>query len=254
MSTSANLVTGTLQGFEKADASQIGERALLRRYDSKYLLPQEGLCPWLESLRGQYTILFAGQSPIANYRTVYFDTPERTSYHDHARGRRPRTKIRIRHYAERSVSFLEIKTKTNHGQTQKARQKRVFNDETLSATDHAFLAGHLRFDPASLSPSLVTDFRRITLIARAHDERVTVDLDIGFEHREKKHALPPAVLVEVKQVRFSRTTPAMAGIHAFHGRSVAFSKYCMGLALSGEVRRTHAFRPSIRLLERMSHA
>jgi VTC domain len=254
MSTSATLVTNTLQGFEKADASRIGDRALLRRYDSKYLLPQEGLLPWLESLRGQYTILFAGQSPIANYRTVYFDTPGRTSYHDHARGRRPRTKIRIRHYAERSLSFLEIKTKTNHGQTQKARQKRAFNDETLTAADHAFLAGHLRLDPASLSRSLVTDFRRITLLAREHDERVTVDLDMSFEHKGKNHALPPAVLVEIKQGRFTRSTPAMAGLHTFHARKVAFSKYCMSLALSGEVRRTHAFRPSLRLLERMSHA
>ncbi|MDZ4696566.1 MAG: polyphosphate polymerase domain-containing protein [Deltaproteobacteria bacterium] len=254
MSTSATVLTDTLHGFEQADANRIGERALLRRYDSKFLLPQDAFCPWLKSLQPHYTILLAAQSPIANYRTVYFDTPERTSYHDHARGRRPRTKIRIRHYAERHLSFLEIKTKTNHGQTVKARQKRAFNDETLAVADHAFVAGLIRIDPLSLSPSLVTDFRRITLLARERDERVTVDLDMSFEQRGDRQFFPPVALVEIKQGRFTRTTPAMAGLHAFHGRSVAFSKYCMSLALSGEVPRTHTFRPALRLLERMSHA
>ena len=254
MTASEQQVTETLLGFAKADASQLGDRALLRRYDSKFLLRHDALLPFLASLSADYSLLFAGQSSIASYRTVYYDTPERTSYHDHARGRRPRTKIRIRHYAERSLSYLEIKTKSNHEQTQKARRKRTFNDETLTTDDHRFLAPHLRLDPGALSHSLVTDFRRITLLSLAHDERMTVDLDMSFQHQGKHHALPPAVLVEIKQGRFDRSTCAMTSLHKHRAHSVDFSKYCVSLALSGDVGRTHAFRPSIRLLERISNA
>src|SRR5262245_34239806 len=95
--------------FPEAPLELLADRELLRRIDSKYVLPASGLPELAAGLGDGYAVLRVPTGSVAAYRSLYFDTPDLRSFHDHRRGRRIRHKIRVRHYPDREVSFLEIK-------------------------------------------------------------------------------------------------------------------------------------------------
>lgn len=234
-----------------ASPELLSRRRLLRRTDSKFVMRASDLPSVIESMTDGYRVLLAGTEPLASYRTLYFDTPELDCFHDHRRGRRPRNKIRIRHYDERGLTFLEIKTKRSELETRKYRKARPFGDVELDEIDRAFIAEHCGY-AVDLAPTIWTDFRRLTLLSLEFNERVTVDLGLQF-HRDGTNAdVGEVAIVEIKQSPFCVRSDAMQALRRIGVRKASASKYCTATMLTRTGLRFNRLRPVLRTIERLS--
>lgn len=240
--------------FPAASLELMGERQLLRRVDTKYVCTVAHAARFVESLVGHYAALPTPGGNLATYRSLYFDTPDLRCYHDHRRGKRLRQKVRIRHYPDRSLTFLEIKTKVSEATTGKLRYPLAFGEERLGPAELAHLAPLVNLDVHQLRPVLRIDFRRLSLVGFDTSERVTIDCDLVATDLEGHRAWSGGdrVVVEVKQSPFCVRTPVMRALHAGHFREQAMSKYTIATALIRPELARNRLLPDLRAIERMS--
>ncbi len=205
----------------------------------------------MASLAQHYVILETAGSSLMTYRSLYFDTPDLRCFEAHRRRRRVRQKVRVRHYPDRALSFLELKTRRSDIVTLKRRLQRPYGDCALGPGDLAFLSDHSSLPVGELIPQVWTNFRRFTLLGLDANERVTVDIDLEVVRTDRRAHLEGAAVLEVKQAQLCRTTPVMAALHAAHARPTSFSKYCTALVLTREGVRQAGLRPALRAIERV---
>lgn len=240
-----------LAGFSTAAPSLLARRDLLRRIDTKFLVSEAALPGLLGRLHGEYAVLCAGSARIAGYRTLYFDTPELRCFHDHRRGRRPRQKVRIRHYPDRRVSFLEVKTKRSESLTDKRRIARPYGDHRLGPGDRRFLAEACELPLEELRPMVWTNFGRISLVGLHTVERVTIDVGLTVVNENGSESLDGVAIMEVKQSPFCAHTPVMSALREEGQRPASASKYCIGVALTQDGVRLNRLLPTLRAVERL---
>jgi hypothetical protein len=238
-----------LAALRDVGAGLLAARALLTRVDRKYLLPREALDAVLFSLRDHYGVLRTGTRLAARYSTHYFDTPDLRMYDDHRRGRCPRYKVRLRHHLDRQLSFLEIKRKGTNQQTTKAILSRSFGAPELDPEGGRFIDEHCPIAADSLVSAVSIDFLRATLVGETVNERVTIDWGFDFHHSAGAR-LARAVILEVKQARYSNHTPAIRALRAFRIREHSISKYCIATVAVAAVR-SNAFKSALRAVERL---
>src|SRR5690606_14967190 len=126
-----------------------------------------------------------------------------------------------------------------------------FGNAQLAVGDLDFIREHCPFEAAQLEQSVWTNFRRATLIGIHTNERITIDLGLTFERGEQSSARHLLAIVELKQPRFSHTTPAAPALRALHVRESSMSKYCAGVADLHEGARKRARQEMSRRLERI---
>lgn len=240
-----------LRGFDIAATALIEARSLQQRVDRKYLLASNALEPLVAGLRPAYCLLHAGEQGWARYQSIYLDTPDRTLYHAHRCGRRPRYKIRIRHHLDRQLSFLEIKSKTNSGRTVKRRCALPYGQDHLGAAEQQFIDTCVPTDGVRLMPCVSISFLRLTLIGRELNERLTFDRDVTFAGGPREEHFSQVVIAEVKQAEYSNHLGAVPALRNIHAREVAFSKYCVGTILVASVA-GNIFKPTLKAVERLS--
>lgn len=227
-----------LSGFASAAVALVERREMQRRTESKFAMPVAAAASLLRALQREYAVLPAGAALVATYRTLYFDTADLAFYHAHRCGRRIRHKVRIRHYPDRSVSFLEVKARLGEDVMSKARHPREYGDSVLHPHDVAFVRAHTAVEQP-LFPQAWTDFRRVTLLGTELDERVTVDVDLRVTSAGRAESLGDLAVVEVKQPRLDRGSAAMEALRKAGGREGWTSKYCVGIALTRPEVRGH---------------
>lgn len=237
--------------FDIATPALIEARSLQQRIDRKYLLAVDHLEPLLARLRLGYSLVRAKELSWARYDSVYFDTPDRTLYHAHRCGKRPRYKIRIRHYVDRQLSFLEIKSRTNIGRMVKRRLPLCYGQNHLGAAEQQFIEHHAPIDAARLTPCITLSFMRLTLVGRGLNERLTFDRDLTFAGDPCEERFSRVVIAEVKQGKYSNHLGAVAALRSLHAREASFSKYCVGTVLVAPVA-GNIFKPTLRAVERLS--
>jgi hypothetical protein len=239
-----------LAALREVGPELLAARALLTRVDRKYLLPREALDALLFGLRDDYGVLRAGTRPAARYSTRYFDTSDLRMYDDHRRGRCPRYKVRVRHHIDRTLSFLEVKRKGANQQTTKAILSRPFGAAELDPEGRRFIDEHCPIAADSLVSGVSIDFFRATLVGETVNERVTVDWNFDFYHMNARMRLGHAVIVELKQARYSNHTPAIRALRAINVREQSISKYCIATATLAAVRR-NTFKSALYAVERL---
>jgi hypothetical protein len=244
--------TRALGAFEPVSPELLAKRDLLQRTDTKYLLPRHALPELLAQLGRDYRVLYAGQQPSAVYLTQYLDTPGFDLFHDHRRGKRLRFKVRVRHYIDRGLSYLEVKGKSAGGGTRKSRRSLGYLCDELSPDDHRFVSEEAPVDGATLTPSLVNQFRRITLVGIELPERITLDMDLEFQNAENHCALRGVLIAEVKQPRFFRRSPVMQALAQCRAQPGSTSKYCVGTMLLRPELRHNRLLPTLARIERVS--
>jgi hypothetical protein len=229
----------------------VARAALQTRIDRKYLLPLAAAEQVVAGLAGAARVLDIGGRRAFGYESLYFDTPELTSYHLSAHGRRRRFKVRRRSYLDTGQSYLEVKTRGGRGSTVKERTPdddgaglaldgagRRFVDEVLGRAGVAAVA-------ADLQPVLRTGYQRTTLHLPAGDSRVTVDTDLAW-------ALPDGPPLELAGIAIvetkSSSTPSAADRWLWrHGhRPARVSKYGTGLAALAEHLPANKWHPVLR--------
>lgn len=217
--------------FAAAPQALLDQRELQRRTDSKFVMSQATAVELLKLLVRDYVVLIAGGGRSATYRTLYFDTRDLHFFHAHRRGRRVRHKVRIRHYPDRALSFLEVKTHINDAETLKTRRPRSYGSDGLTQSDLDFVYAQTEVD-GEMAPQALTTYRRATLLGIESEERLTFDFDFSARVGERHVALPGAVIVEVKQPRANRWTSAMRAMSGIGVREGWASKYCVSIALA----------------------
>lgn len=241
--------TRCLARFPLATGDLLATRELRRRTDTKFVVSPDAALSWLGGLNNDYAVLLAGDTRLASYRTLYFDTPDLEFFHAHRRGRRVRQKVRVRHYPDRRLSMLEIKTRRSDLESVKISCEHPYGESTLSAEERAFLDRHLGCGQG-LCRQVWTNFRRLTLLGIHSNERVTIDLDLVVERGHLRETFPEVAIIEIKQRPFNRDSVAMSTLRAAHGRAESMSKYCAAMAVLLPGLRVNRLLPDLRVLQR----
>lgn len=244
-----------LHGFAPISLAGLNAKAeMLARIDNKYVVSRQALQHLIPDLSAQFDILEINQRRVFTYDTRYFDDANHSAYYHHHQGLRKRFKVRIRRYSDAGLSFLEVKVKGKRGMTQKHRMP---HDPTpvdylspaakdfASATyaDHYGKPFH-----HDLHRVLDMRYKRITLVAKAGGERMTIDTDLQFSASGQTVRVGTGIfIIEAKSALgrgFADKTLRRAGQRPIQN----CSKYCVGMAALGKVRRHNRFLPSMRQL------
>jgi len=237
-----------LAGLASIDLAELTERAsLLTRIDRKYVLPRTDLEAVLGDLDPAARVLDIDGVRSSAYESVYFDTPELTSFLMAAHPRRRRFKIRTRTYVDSAESYLEVKTRGGRGVTVKDRlpyavddratltpEGRQYADYVLDAADITGAEGQ------ELAPTLMTRYRRTTLFLPQSCSRATIDTGLSWstlsprDTPEERLDLPRVAIVETKSGARASAVDRILWAHGH--RPATISKYATGMAaLHGEL-------------------
>ena len=225
-----------LSRFETISLEELSSQAeLLRRFDTKYVVPLDQLKHLYGELPSSTKVLAIAENLETSYVTNYYDSLEFQTYFDHLKQRRKRFKIRTRYYGESSNGYLEIKIKMSRGQTQKVRWPIDVQDvqSPLGEQHIAMLNGALTnasYDSLNCSyiKSVETTFLRNTFFIPNATERITVDANFHATlHGASINLGTNNAIVEIK-------SPAQVGqthrIFTHMGiRPLSVSKYCVAL-------------------------
>jgi VTC domain len=255
MFTSANTETA-LARFAPITLEQLNAKAaMLERLDNKYIVNADVFAEFLVRSTEIFDVLELAGKRRFRYDTLYFDTAELACFHDHQRGRRKRCKIRIRDYCDTHQAYLEVKLKDKRGSTVKKRMKcKDGNHAMLDEAQKCFIGFSYRelYDEPlhmQFAPALNMSYQRMTLVARAGGERLTIDNGLSF-WTDNNHSVisDNQFVIETK----SRNGNGLADqvLRGLHQHPLnRCSKYCIGLALTVPDLTHNAFKPTIRKLE-----
>jgi hypothetical protein len=226
--------------------------ALMNRTDTKFVVPELVLLDILKKVLPYYSILEIGGARVNHYETLYYDTPDFAFYLRHQNGKKNRLKIRKRTYVESNLTFLEVKFKSNKDRTIKDRIRLPEMQEQLSESDASFIreeSGYLD----ELEPKLSNRFGRITLVGKMHNERITIDRELSFQHHTSKVELPGLVIVEAKQEKQNRHSFFIQELKRRVIRPESISKYCIGAALLYPQLKQNNFKEKLIKLRKITH-
>lgn len=205
-------------------------RRLMRRTDTKFILSARDLPDLLADFIGHYRVHEVSHRRLLRYETFYFDEPDLRCFRDHHSDARPRHKVRIRRYADRRVSYFEIKEKQPDGLTNKHRKRHGYDDLELDGDARRMVRTHTSLAADRLSRTMAVTYRRMTLVAEHREERATIDIDVEYRGHEGHGDFGDCAILEVKQASFDRESPIMRALRSRGARRSSISKYCAALA------------------------
>lgn len=226
---------------------------LMNRTDTKFVTSKENLVRLLELAQGKYYAQFHNDSKIADYMTTYWDTEAHRFFMDHHNGRSPRQKVRVRTYMDSDITFLEIKTKNNHGRTKKKRVEVPSQQITGEGGNEEFLQEKVHLGMADIHPTVRNRFHRITLVNYGKTERLTIDYDVRFFNEEtgKEASVGPLVIIELKRDG-NVFSPVLDILRQLRIKPSGFSKYCIGTVLTNRSVKQNLFKPKLVKLSKLA--
>ncbi len=247
----------SLNQFAPIRIEEMDSIKLMNRIDSKYLTDTLVLGEILsDALDSGYRIFENCGKRLLGYDSIYFDTEDIRMFTEHRRGKAAREKVRTRSYTDSGQYFLEVKRKDNHKRTRKKRitiPAEDFSDFRKEAETCGWLDTHSDYSSDILSPSLESTFKRITLVNRNLNERITIDTSVEFRNLRTKTvaSLGAAAVIELKQD--GRTGSQMKGILLKHRvKPIRISKYCIGIASTDSTVHPGRFKSKLRAIEKLN--
>ncbi|MFD8498044.1 VTC domain-containing protein [Amycolatopsis sp. NPDC059657] len=246
-----DVVTARLPGLSLPEV--VATSALMSRTDRKYLLRPPEFLALADALGADLAGLDIAGRRSFGYSSTYFDTPDLAVFRAHRQDRRRRFKIRTRTYTDSADTFCELKLSGRRDETVKVRRPHptrsahALTASTLSFLDDQLMASFGRPAPRPLAASLVTTYRRATLVTA--DRRTRVTCDTGLTWSAGTRELPAArdlVLVEVKSA--AGRNPVTETLARLRIRELSVSKYCSGLVALGLTGGGNRWLPALRRL------
>ena len=233
--------------FQPISLSEMGGIRLMNRSDTKFVTSIDKLMQLLQMAGDEYRVQEIDGKRNMSYATIYYDSKDYAFYNAHHDGHAGRQKVRVRSYVDSHLSFLEVKTKDNHGKTYNSR---ISADD---ASAQEFLKQVLHLDPQLLEQKLENSFHRITLVNRAMTERLTIDTDLSFQNLTTgmKCSLPRLAIIELKRDGL-QPSPILPMLRELRIHPGGFSKYCIGEALTNPSLRTNRLKPRLQKLKKIS--
>ena len=224
-----------LANLKPITLEEMADIRLMNRTDTKFVTDKQTLARLLELAEGKYFAQFTEGKKIANYMTTYWDTEAHKFYIEHHNGRTPRQKVRVRTYMDSDITFLEIKTKNNHGRTKKKRVAVQGQQLAGEEAGEEFLKERVGLCLTDLHPTVRNEFHRITLVNYGKTERLTIDYDIHFHNLETGCDANVGSLVIVELKRDGNVpSPILDIIRQLRIKPSGFSKYCIGTAMTNK--------------------
>ncbi len=241
---------------EKLDPIGLDEMVglrLMNRMDMKFVTCRKRLEQLLEMARGSYRAQLHEGTRLSPYMTTYWDTGEHLFYLQHHNGRTPRQKVRVRTYVgEEMLTFLEVKTKNNHGRTGKKRVRVAGQDDVTAAAD--FVAMQVGHSLGELHPTLRNHFRRLTLVNCGMTERLTIDMGICFDNLETQDHVGTGELVVIELKRDGAVaSPVLEMLRSLRVKPLGFSKYCIGSVMTNPSLKHNEFKPRLTEIDHQVH-
>ncbi len=223
---------------------EMSELRLMNRTDMKFVTNKDKLAQLLSMAQGRYLAQYHEGANVASYMTTYWDTEAHLFYMNHHNGRSPRQKVRVRTYLGSQLTFLEVKTKNNHGRTAKKRI-RVPGQDCLEGGED-FLTGLSGLMLADIHPAITNHFHRITLVNNEKTERLTIDYDIDFHNLETGGRTGTGELVVIELKRDGNAhSPVTDMLRQLRVKPLGFSKYCIGSVMTNSGLKRNAFKPKL---------
>ncbi|QWF83137.1 polyphosphate polymerase domain-containing protein [Amycolatopsis sp. CA-230715] len=238
-------VAATLPGISLPEV--LDTTGLMSRVDRKFVVGHADFLSFVDGIGGLLALDIDGRRSFG-YSSTYFDTPGLAVYHAHRQGRRRRYKIRTRTYVDTADTFCELKLSGRREMTVKRRRPHPPGEaNAMTADSFAFLDRELgtRFGlpaPRPLAASLVTDYRRTTLVTADRLTRITCDTSLLWSRGPMtRRAAQGLVLLEVKSA-----TGAALALKRLRLRETGLSKYCAGLVALGAAPGGNRWLPALR--------
>lgn len=238
-----------LEHLDPITLEQMSEIRLMNRTDTKFVTNKQKLAELLQLAQGHYYAQFNAGSKIAAYRTTYWDTEEHQYFLDHHNGRSPRQKVRVRTYMDSGVTFLEVKTKNNHGRTKKKRVE-VPGQGQIEQNDE-FLQGLVHRSVTDIHETVQNNFHRITLVNYGKTERLTIDFDVSFHNYETNQDTATGDLVIIELKRDGNVySPVLELLRQLRIKPSGFSKYCIGSVMTNPGLKRNNFKPKLKKISK----
>lgn len=243
-----------LQHLEPITLEQMSSIRLMNRTDTKFVTSKENLARLLEMAQGKYYAQFNNDSKIANYMTTYWDTDEHRFFLEHHNGRAPRQKVRVRTYMDSQLTFLEVKTKNNHGRTKKKRVEVPSQEIEVQGANGEFVESLVHQGLNEMHPTVRNQFHRITLVNYDKTERLTIDYDVHFHNIEtgKDAETGPLVIIELKRDG-NVYSPVLEILRVLRIKPSGFSKYCIGSVMTNKNLKQNIFKAKMVTLSKLAN-
>lgn len=242
-----------LKHFNNISLEELNEKAkLLDRSEVKYVIHQEQLTELFHELMQDFDLLAIDGKTLFTYESVYFDTPERDFYNTHNAGIKDRIKIRTRRYVDSDLHFFEFKHRYHdvvrkYRYTIDAHQHGKIDDIAKSFVKDTHQAIYGTWLMQELVPNMITRYKRVTLVHKTSEERLTIDLDLSFGmpgDKKKDYHMPPIAIIEAKTKDKQTPTHDVFNRHNIMEKS-ACSKYCLAHYYLDEVDNRDHFQGTI---------
>jgi len=224
--------------------------SLMKRVDTKFIIHKDQLPQLLDNIHNDYRVLEINQNRVMTYKSNYFDTPNSHLYLKHHNGKASRVKVRIRNYVESNLFFLEVKQKSNKGNTKKSRIAIQSLHEKLDEKSLSFIH-KLTGKNYPLTKSINNQFNRFTLVNNQMTERVTIDSNLSY------NAIPfdeNLVILELKQSRHNRHSPVHESLKNMGVKPMRISKYCMGMAKNNPSLKQNSFKRKFKKITKITNS
>lgn len=242
-----------LNQFDPVTLSEINEIKLLDRIDKKYTFHSGLLEEILTETLAYYKVLSIDGKRYAQYATRYFDTPDYQMYRYHHNGKLNRNKVRFRTYLDSDINFFEVKFKSNKGRTVKKRVKTLSDDFSITSVAEELLRKRTSYFSSDLQESLRVYYTRITLVSNDMKERLTLDIDLSYQLKEKNTGFPNMVIAEIKQDK-SGTSSFINIMKEKRIKDISISKYCLGVASLVPNVKTNNFKIKLHYVSKLCDA
>jgi VTC domain len=208
---------------------------LQTRVDRKYFVPAEAFQRLIAELADGLKVLHIDGRRTFGYESVYFDTPQLTTYKAHVQRRRQRFKARTRTYTDTGLCMFEVKLTGARGETVKERVKHpaelrnVLTPEAMRHLHTALRKAYGHGVPPGMRPMLTTTYRRVTFVSRTGDVRLTCDVGLVCRNgRNQVRDTGTHILVESKSAGQDSGPDEI--LRDLGIRPASVSKYCVGIA------------------------
>jgi hypothetical protein len=239
-----------LDKFKSISLSEMDSVSLMKRVDTKFIIHKDQIPQLLDNIHNDYRVLEINKNLVMTYKSNYFDTPNAHLYHLHHNGKASRVKVRIRNYVESNLFFLEVKQKSNKGNTKKSRIAIQSLHEKLDEKSISFIH-KLTGKNYPLTKSINNQFNRFTLVNNQMTERVTIDTNLSY------NAIPfdeNLVILELKQSRHNRHSPVHKSLKNMGVKPLRISKYCMGMAKNNPSLKQNSFKIKFKKITKITNS
>lgn len=249
-----------LQDFPTIDLNQLNASArFMERIENKYIVDNNQLQEFFKKAGDQYYVLQINNNIVFSYENMYMDTQDYHFYHEHEHKKHKRIKLRTRKYVDNKQAFFEYKQREwklvrkfryeckldGHGKMTDA------SNQFYAKLANEFYPEHKK---TLVSPSISTNYQRITLCSKNSDERVTIDFNLELSDlrnpKSRKKRLTHFAIIENKSTHKHATSHKILkelGIKS----AKSCSKYCLGVYYFKKSSSRKTFQKTINHIEKM---